>query len=549
MRIAMYIFLLLAAGAACSCSTSGRLARRDAQALLSHTPRPLRAVAPPADTVRRIRTNTEFDLIPVEVTYENGEETYNIWLDAVTVVAPSRTVPERCGHIEIDFLVTLPRILQSNCRSIVLRPVLHRGQERIPLEEISLRGTLFDRVQRRDYWQYVRYLERFRPDSVHAARGFRRFVRYPLPEGVRADSVTRAGQDISLRYVQRIPAAEAGRRLLVTLEGEIRGLDGSVYPLPPSDTLRYNISSMLFFADTTTRYVERIIEKHIRVSDRKRLAFRAGESCIVDTLENNEVQLSLIAQLMEKIFDRREYAVDSIILRAGASPEGPVRLNERLSRERAWNLQHRLAAWFPSLPLDTLIRTGGIGEDWETLAALIHQDDNIVHKQEIEMLIEQEQDPDLRETRIAACFPEEYAYMQRMLYPRLRAVHIDYRLHRTDMVQDTLVTTRPDSLYAEGVGLMQQRQYDAALGILAPYADINTAICLLSVNRNAQALELLLSLSDDDARVCYLRAIAYARQGKPTQSIQAFAAACALNEDLSYRAALDPELSELIKNR
>ena len=46
MRIAMYIFLLLAAGAACSCSTSGRLARRDAQALLSHTPRPLRAVAP-----------------------------------------------------------------------------------------------------------------------------------------------------------------------------------------------------------------------------------------------------------------------------------------------------------------------------------------------------------------------------------------------------------------------------------------------------------------------------------------------------------------------
>ena len=506
-------------------------------------------MVPPADTTRRIRTNTEFDLIPVEVTYENGEETYNIWLDAVTVVAPSRTVPERCGRIEIDFLVTLPRTVQSNCRSIVLRPVLHRDQKRIPLEEISLRGTLFDRVQRRDYWQYVRYLERFRPDSVHAARGYRRFVRYPLPEGVRADSVTRAGQDISLRYVQRIPAAEAGRRLLITLEGEIRGLDGSIYPLPPSDTLRYNISSMLFFADTTTHYVERVIERHIRVSDRKRLAFRAGESCIVDTLENNEVQLSLIAQLMEKIFDRHEYAVDSIVLRAGASPEGPVRINERLSRERARNLQRRLAAWFSSLPLDTLIRTDGIGEDWETLAALIRQDDNIVHKREIEMLCEREQDPDLRETRIAECFPQEYAYMQRMLYPRLRAVHIDYRLHRTDMVQDTLVTTQPDSLYAEGVGLMQRQQYDAALGILAPYADINTAICLLSVGRNAQALELLLSLSDDDARVCYLRAIAYARQGKRTQSLQAFDAACALNEDLSYRAALDPELSELIKNR
>lgn len=171
MQIVIYISLLLAAGAACSCTTSGRLARHNAQALLSHTPRPLRAVVPPADTVRRIRTNTEFDLIPVEVTYENGEETYNIWLDAVTIVAPSRTVPERCGRIEIDFLITLPRTLQSNCRSIVIRPVLHRDRERIPLEEISLRGTLFDRVQRRDHWQYVRYLERFRPDSAHAARG------------------------------------------------------------------------------------------------------------------------------------------------------------------------------------------------------------------------------------------------------------------------------------------------------------------------------------------------------------------------------------------
>ena len=54
------------------------------------------------------------------------------------------------------------------------------------------------------------------------------------------------------------------------------------------------------------------------------------------------------------------------------------------------------------------------------------------------------------------------------------------------MVQDTLVTTRPDSLYAEGVGLMQQRQYDAALGIWLRMQNINTAICLLSVNRNAQ---------------------------------------------------------------
>ena len=64
-----------------------------------------------------------------------------------------------------------------------------------------------------------------------------------------------------------------------------------------------------------------------------------------------------------------------------------------------------------------------------------------------------------------------------------------------------------------------------------------------------RALELLLSLSDDDARVCYLRAIAYARQGKPTQSIQGIRCGLRLERRPLLPGRPDPELSELIKNR
>ena len=87
--------------------------------------------------------------------------------------------------------------------------------------------------------------------------------------------------------------------------------------------------------------------------------------------------------------------------------------------------------------------------------------------------------------------------------------------------------------------------------VLVRHVCVSACYCWICVSSYCACyyIYVLLSLSDDDARVCYLRAIAYARQGKPTQSLQAFDAACALNEDLSYRAALDPELSELIKNR
>ncbi|MCQ5078189.1 hypothetical protein NE455_12870, partial [Alistipes putredinis] len=72
--------------------------------------------------------------------------------------------------------------------------------------------------------------------------------------------------------------------VLPSLHGAVVALAGSRYDLPPLDTLRYHISSMLSFADTTTRYVTKIIEKYAVVNDPNYLSYRVNDTRIIETL-------------------------------------------------------------------------------------------------------------------------------------------------------------------------------------------------------------------------------------------------------------------------
>lgn len=160
----------------------------------------------------------------------------------------------------------------------------------MPLQQISIRGGLFCRVQDRNYWQFDQYVRVFKPDAAAEQRAFERFVKHPYPEGVRLDSIVEGREKISYYYTQEVPTKGEGKTMHVTLAGAVVGLDGSRYDMPPLDTLEYNISSMLTFTDTTRRYLIKVIEKYAVVKDRNYLAFEVGKSDIIDTLETNAVQ-------------------------------------------------------------------------------------------------------------------------------------------------------------------------------------------------------------------------------------------------------------------
>ena len=334
--------------------------------------------------------------------------------------------------------------------------------------------------------------------------------------------------------------------MLITLRGRVEGLDDSAYTLPPSDTLTYTVSSLLSFLDTLPRYRIRVIDKYVTVNDRYSLSFLTGDARLVDTLGNNARELARIAALMERIVTQREFHVDSIVLTASASPEGRRAFNERLSRARAEALRSYLAGCF-GRRADRLLTVRSAGELWPELTARIARDGRLAHRDEILGIIRRIGDPDRREEEIRRRYPAEYACIRAEHYPALRAVKLRCHLRRVGMVKDTIHTTELDTAYLRGRQLLEKRKYAQALYVLHDYRDRNTAIALLSLGQDREALRILEALPAT-AISEYLRAIACSRLGRKAEGRRHFLEACRRNEHMEYRAALDPEIDELLKN-
>lgn len=546
-RIMKTIAVCLAA-LLCGCSITGHLERRQYRADVLHVSREQyereqQTYQPPALKIER--DSNRFYLVPTEV-QENGERIMAMQIQEVTIRATTRTLPERLGKVTIDFVIDMPRQLQGTCRSIAVIPYLHKYGEAHPLQDITIRGGLFSRVQDRDYWQYNKYLHVFNPSEIGAERAFARFVKYPYSEGSRLDSIVQHPGHISYYYSQEVPTDETSKTMLVTLQGWVMALDESYYKLPPSDTLTYHVSSMLSFADTTTRYKIKIIEKYATVQDRNYIQFRLNDTHVLDSLGRNAAELDKIRTRMAGLIGQREFFVDSIVLTASASPEGRYARNSTLAQGRAHALKGYLRKCIGP-QVDTLMQIRWIAEDWHELTTRIRSDENLQHRAEILKLIDTDSDPDRRERTIRELYPQDYQYLKESVYPSLRAVTMRYDLRRVGMVKDTRHTREVDTAYMRGINLLQKRKYAKALYILNDYRDRNTVITLLSLGYDAQALEMLNGLERSHTTE-YLKAVACARLGRKTEGREHFLKACELDERMLFRGNLDPEIAELLKN-
>ena len=339
---------------------------------------------------------------------------------------------------------------------------------------------------------------------------------------------------------------ETSKRMTVTLEGKVLGIDDSAYRLPPSDTLSYVVSSMLSFVDTLPRYRIRVIDKYVTVTDRNYIRFLVGRTEVVDTLGDNRRQLDKITDLMRQIVEQEEFYVDTIMLTATASPEGRYTANERLARGRAEALKRYLVKRY-GRQIDTMLTVRWVAEGWDELVRLIRGDKELSHRDEILALIAAERNPDRREQLIRRRYPAAYARIKAQLYPLLRTVNFRYDLRRKGMIKDTIHTTELDTVYARGVELLRKRKYARALYILNDYNDRNTVVVHLSMDHNERALELLAVLPKD-AITEYLKAIACSRLGRKEEGRGHFLEACRLDQRMEYRGNLDPEITELLKD-
>lgn len=412
---------------------------------------------------------------------------------------------------------------------------------------------------------------------VNSPVAFARLVRHPYADARLDTVIHRPDGKIDYYYTEQVQADENTSKLYLHLAGGVEDRGGRGYRLTKSDTLTYNVASMTTFLDTTTRYMQRIVLRDAEANARFFFTFPSGKSSLVDTLRENRLQIAAVRTLTRDLMTDPIYIIDSITLRATASPEGTWQTNERLARERAEALRRILVSEFRTLydslkvagsytlddegrqvldksdeqlpDLPNLLRTKWLAEDWDELYRLVAADTLIADKQEVLTMMKWEGNPDTREWRIRGKYPKAYDRMRRVIYPQMRAVDFRFNLHRRGMKQDTVYTTEVDTAYMHAVELLKKRRYEEALTILRPYEDRNTALAYMSVGYDAAAYRILRALPGAAMTpdVQYMLAILAARLGDEEQAVKYFLRSVELRENLKFRGNLDPEISRLIR--
>lgn len=405
-------------------------------------------------------------------------------------------------------------------------------------------------------------------DKMH-----RKYIKSPIvTEGIRIDTVMISDDgEFIYNYVQTINTRPKLKKVDIILSGEIYEQDKRLYNIPRSEPLTFYISSISAFVDNTERYLTKVVERRAMANTESRIDFELGKSDIKPEYGRNLEEIAMIERTLASLVENATYDLDSITVRATASPEGPYAVNRRLAQRRS----ESVSSWFGKNVKsyrDSLVSARGvfaelgsdsfkddsgglsdvvftprcIPENWDDLLTLVASDivmnDN--QKEEFVRICESEKEPDRREVMLRKC--TFYNYMKETLYPRLRTVKFNFYLHRKGMVKDTIHTTVVDSLYMEGVQALHDMDYASALSRLLPYGDFNAAVACVGMDRNATAMKILESLPDSD-KVNYLMAILYSRAGDYQNAVNHYLKACHQNPSFVFRGNLDPEIYVLIK--
>jgi len=550
-------------------------------------------------------------------------------LEEVTVTAKSENISERNGIILLGFVITVPSTILDSRWQLEILPVLSIGADTLHFSSIAITGIDFKRAQTKGYLKYEKYLRRIIPDEAdfyefytdlpnlvlflernlpesrileginndgltsefgisekqivdHYVRNwliernekrkrekdlyFNKYVRNPIIRGCRLDSVIKGiNGDFAYHYSQEVVASKESSKLHLNLHGTIRDQSGFAVRLKPSDTLQYNVSSMISFIDTTKRYKRKIVYRRVSSNIKASIDFKPGKYNIDPALSSNLGQLTMIKDTIRKILNSEELVLDSLIITAAASPDGYYSNNRILSARRAGSIKQYLNDILDTgKEMSYIIKNGllvpessdstkkggnlnivsrSIPEEWSELYSLIQRDENIVEKEKLIGCMKI-QDPDEREIAMKM-YRKDYKYIREYLYPALRRVNFTFHLHKRGMIKDTIHTKEIDTAYQRGVEFLKERRYHEALKILAGYEDFNAALAHMSLGHDFSA-EKILSGCHETAVKVYLQAILAARKDEEEKAVQYFIKSKKMDISMAYRGSLDPEISYLI---
>lgn len=400
---------------------------------------------------------------------------------------------------------------------------------------------------------------------------FRKYVKAPIvTEGIRLDTVmVDINGDFIYNYVQTINTRPKLRKADIILSGDIFEQGQRIYTIPRGEPLTFYISSISTLANGTERYMTKVIERKAAANTECRIDFEVAKADVKPELGDNQIGIMRIKKTLASLLENETFDLDSIIVSATASPDGSYSANKALAQRRSESVSRYFEDYIREYT-DSLVLAGGVSmdldgttmeyttkvqdiiltprsipENWDDLYTLVQNDPvlNVDQKETFSQIFGIE-DPDNREKTLQG--RSYYSYLKESLYPQLRTVKFNFYLHRKGMVKDTVHTTVLDSTYMRGVQALRDMDYAAALALLSPYQDFNTAVAFIGLDRNANALSIL-EKEEKTPEVNYLLAILYSRTGDPQKAVDSYMRACRQNRSYVYRGNLDPEISVLIK--
>ena len=172
------------------------------------------------------------------------------------------------------------------------------------------------------------------------------------------------------------------------------------------------------------------------VRDSVKIYFQQGRAELDLSMPGNRTALNRIADSLRTTYTDSVFQLRKILVMGGASPEGSIELNKRLSFERAEALFGYLSR-YGALP-DSLKTSRFLGRDWDGLILLAEKDRDIPYKEETLALLREIKRKLQRENSMEDEYLDRlrrlhgglpYHYMYRNLFPELRAsrLHLWYK--------------------------------------------------------------------------------------------------------------------------
>lgn len=326
--------------------------------------------------------------------------------------------------LSVTMKLDMQKLTISPQRSLTLTPLLTDGQHNVALQDIIING-------RRRQKAYMRGLaiERKAPDAI--------VIPYEKRE--------------VLTYTQVIPyepwMANAAFNLVENLCGCGNANEMIAQELITNDvsTEAKRLAAMM----PIVAYIQPAVEVVKMRSDQyeAHLDFPVNKFVILPEFMNNQKELTSIHSMFDKIQNDRNLTVTQISIEGFASPEGPLKFNEQLSRKRADALKNYLATK-EKVPANLYKVTFG-GENWNGLVQALEAS-SMKDKETFLTIIKNTTDDVRRKKEIMSVGGgAPYRTMLKEIYPGLRKVNckIDYSVVNFDVEQGrAIILTDPKYL-------------------------------------------------------------------------------------------------------